>query len=139
MTNRPRVSITRHITMAALVVGLLTSWSLAQHVKIAFVTSTTTNGAMGGLAGADAVCNARAAAGGLDTTRGPYRAWLSTSAADDPESTFVQAVVPYVLSDGTTQIAADWNDLVDSTLATAIRRTELGGGLGLPNLDRDTC
>jgi len=44
-----------------------------------FVTSTTYQpGALGGLAGADDACQARAAAAGLP---GTYRAWLSTSGA----------------------------------------------------------
>lgn len=41
-----------------------------------FLTSTTTNGDLGGLAGADAICQARATAGGLTRT---YKAILSTS------------------------------------------------------------
>lgn len=44
--------------------------------NIAFVTSTTHNGNLGGLTGADNICKARAAAAGL---AGTYRAWLSTS------------------------------------------------------------
>ncbi len=47
--------------------------------NIAFVTSATTTGAMGGLAGADALCQGAAASGGLP---GTYRAWLSTSTVD---------------------------------------------------------
>jgi hypothetical protein len=41
-----------------------------------FVTSTTHTGNLGGLAGADAICQARAQAGGR---AGTYKAWLSTS------------------------------------------------------------
>ncbi len=44
--------------------------------NIIFVTSTLHDGALGGLAGADAVCNERAAAAGLP---GEYVAWLSTT------------------------------------------------------------
>jgi hypothetical protein len=50
----------------------------AQDLKV-FVTSTTYNGNLGGLAGADAICQARANAGGLS---GTYKAWLSTSTTD---------------------------------------------------------
>lgn len=50
------------------------------HVNYAFVTSTSYTGAqVGGLSGADALCNARAAAGGLP---GTYVAWLSDSSTD---------------------------------------------------------
>ncbi len=44
--------------------------------NIVFVTSTSQTGNLGGLAGADAVCAARATAAGLP---GTYVAWLSTS------------------------------------------------------------
>lgn len=44
--------------------------------NIVFVTSTRSASNMGGLAGADAICAARATAGGL---AGTYKAWLSTS------------------------------------------------------------
>ena len=45
--------------------------------NLVFVTSTTHTGNLGGLAGADAICQARASAAGR---AGTYRAWLSTSA-----------------------------------------------------------
>jgi hypothetical protein len=44
--------------------------------NILFVTSTTHDGNLGGLVGADNICMTRAQAGGLS---GTYRAWLSTS------------------------------------------------------------
>ena len=44
--------------------------------NIVFTTSTTQTAALGGLAGADALCAQRAVAAGL---AGTYRAWLSTS------------------------------------------------------------
>jgi hypothetical protein len=47
--------------------------------NIAFVTSTTHNGNLGGLAGADTICQGRATAAGLP---GTYVAWLSTSTVD---------------------------------------------------------
>lgn len=47
-----------------------------------FVTSTQHTGALGGLEGADAICNERSAAAGLS---GRYLAWLSTSAVDARE------------------------------------------------------
>jgi hypothetical protein len=47
--------------------------------NIMFVTSTTHNAALGGLAGADSICTGRAQAAGLS---GTYRAWLSTSTVD---------------------------------------------------------
>ncbi|MEZ4398852.1 MAG: hypothetical protein R3B06_02445 [Kofleriaceae bacterium] len=47
--------------------------------NLVFVTSTTTTGNIGGLAGADAKCQSAAAQAGL---AGTYRAWLSTSTAN---------------------------------------------------------
>lgn len=47
--------------------------------NIVFVTSTADTGNLGGLAGADAICAARAAAAGLP---GNYRAFLSTSSVN---------------------------------------------------------
>lgn len=47
--------------------------------NVAFVTSTTTTGDMGGLAGADQLCAERALAAGLP---GTFIAWLSSSAED---------------------------------------------------------
>ena len=47
-----------------------------------FVTSTTTDGAFGGLAGADSICATRAAAGGLSGTFVAYLSDSTTDAAD---------------------------------------------------------
>lgn len=49
--------------------------------KKAFVTSTGYSGNLGGLAGADAKCQARAAAAGL-ANASRFKAWLSTSTVD---------------------------------------------------------
>ena len=80
--------------------------------KRVFVTSTTYDGNLGGLAGADAKCAARAAAAGLS---GTYKAWLSdqtTSAA----SRLTHAAVPYKRTDGVA-VANNWTDLTDGDLA----------------------
>lgn len=47
--------------------------------NIVFVTSTTHSGNLGGLAGADAICQAGATNAGL---HGTYRAWLSATGVD---------------------------------------------------------
>ncbi len=56
-----------------------TSTTPTPHTNIIFVTSTLQNGNLGGLAGADAICNTRAVAAGL---QGNFVAWLSTSTVD---------------------------------------------------------
>jgi hypothetical protein len=90
--------------------------------KIVFISSTASNGDLGGLAGADATCNSLAATAGLS---GTFKAWLS-DAVDSPSTRFAQAAEPYKLVDGTT-VANDWADLLDGTLAVPINRDELGG------------
>ena len=69
----------------------------------AFVTSATFGGAVGGLAGADAACNAAATTGGLP---GTYMAWLTDqNAANAPATRFTKSTLPYVLPEGTEVLA----------------------------------
>jgi hypothetical protein len=78
--------------------------------KRVFVTSTTTTGNFGGLAAADAVCAARAAAANLP---GTFKAWLSTSTTS-AASRLTHATVPYYRRSGTTvvRLAQNWTELV---------------------------
>ena len=89
--------------------------------KLAFVTSTSTTGAIGGVAGGDALCQSLAQASGLD---GTFKAWLA-SGSESPASNFTQANVPYVRFDGVI-VANDWADLVDGTVDAGLNRTESG-------------
>jgi hypothetical protein len=89
--------------------------------KLVFVTSAVYVSDMGGLAGADAKCNALAAAANLP---GAYMAWLAASAGS-PSTRFTQSSTPYIRVDGAV-IANNWADLVDGTLANPINLTELG-------------
>ena len=86
-----------------------------------FVTSVDSQGNLGGLAGADTLCQSLAAASGLF---GTYRAWLSDG-AESPSTRFVHSTGPYQLVDGTT-IANNWADLTDSALQAPIVITEQG-------------
>jgi hypothetical protein len=90
--------------------------------KCVFATSTIQTGNLGGLAGGDAICQARAEAPGSLAAPGTYKAWLSTAAAS-AASRLTHAEVPYRLVDGTT-IANDWTDLTDGTLDAPINRQE---------------
>lgn len=97
---------------------------------LAFVTSSTHNGNLGGLTGADAICQARAAAGGLPggAESGTYKAWLSDSTGS-PSSRFrcteeSCSAQGYTRVDGA-PIASDWGTLTDGTLEFAISVTEL--------------
>ncbi len=95
------------------------SWEPQQ--KIVFVTEGAFDGDLGGLAGADAICQAEVTAAGLP---GVFKAWLSDS-VEGPDTRFVQATVPYTLVDGT-QVAANWADLTDGEIDNPINLTAEG-------------
>lgn len=80
-----------------------------------FVSSDCHAGDLGGVAGADASCQALAAAAGLG---GTYSAWLA-DAHDGPAVRLPHASEPYVLVDGSV-VALDWDDLTDGELLSAI-------------------
>jgi hypothetical protein len=92
---------------------------------LAFVTSTSSDGNLGGIIGAHATCQARAAVGSLP---GTYKAWLSNS-VQSPSTHFRCAAATcstegYVRVDGV-PIATDWADLTDGSLAAPIDVSEL--------------
>jgi cysteine-rich repeat protein len=89
--------------------------------RLVFATSTTTDGNLGGLAGADMICQTRAAAANLS---GTYMAWISTDQGS-PSTRFIQSTVAYQLVTGI-KVADSWADLVDGTIDNAINRTESG-------------
>jgi hypothetical protein len=93
-----------------------------------FITSTIYTPDFGGLAGADAACQARATAAGLG---GTFRAWISDTTGS-AATRLVHGEGPYVLLDGT-QIARDWADLTDGTLAHTINMTEMRGPAPAPS------
>lgn len=79
-------------------------------------------GALGGLAGADAACQTRATAAGLP---GTYLAWLSDSSAT-PASRFTKSIMPYTLPSGET-VATSWADLTNGApLSHAINQMANG-------------
>src|SRR5262245_50165626 len=92
---------------------------------LVFVSSQTYDGKLGGLRGADAKCQALAAAANLP---GAYKAWLADATAS-PSTRFVKSSGPYQLVDGTT-IATDWADLTDGGLQAPIDVTEQQGSPG---------
>lgn len=87
--------------------------------KRVFVSSTITQGAFGGLPGADARCQSAADAVSLG---GVYKAWVS-NATGSPSTRFTHSTLPYALLDGT-QIAANWAALTSGSLSHAIDLTE---------------
>ena len=88
--------------------------------KRVFVTSTVSNGALGGLAGADAFCQARANAAAIG---GTWTAWLSAPGVAAVDRI---ANAQYVLVDEGTLIAFDLTDLTSGSLIESIFLTELG-------------
>ena len=77
--------------------------------KIVFVTSTTYSGNLGGLAGADAECQAQADSASL---LGTFKAWISDSTTDATDTArFTRSIAPYLLPDGTL-VANNFNHLV---------------------------
>jgi hypothetical protein len=86
-----------------------------------FLTSTTQQGNLGGLTGADAICQQRAQAASLP---GMYKAWLSDS-TQSPATRFVQSSGPYRRVDGVT-VAQNCAGLTDGTLDAPITVAENG-------------
>jgi len=90
--------------------------------RIVFVTAGLYDGNLGGLSGADAICQLEAESASLT---GTFKAWLSDSNAS-PETRFTTApMASYVLVDGT-PVANDWEDLTDGVIIHPIDQTANG-------------
>ena len=97
-----------------------------------FISSTLQTASMGGLSGADQICQGLADAAGL---HGFYKAWLSDD-EESPTTRFAQSNNQYMLVDDTV-IANDWDDLVNGINAP-INRTESGAPAPEGGPDCDT-
>ncbi|MCB9991211.1 MAG: hypothetical protein H6867_07495 [Rhodospirillales bacterium] len=92
------------------------------HKKI-FITSSTWNGNLGGLSGANNKCQTAADNASLG---GTYKAWITdTNSSNSPSNTFTQASIPYRRIDGY-RIADNWSDLTDGLLDNGIIIDETG-------------
>lgn len=87
--------------------------------RIVFATSTGQNGNLGGLTGADAICQSLADSAGLP---GTYLAWLS-DAVDSPSTRFARSVFPYTRVGGLV-VADSYTDLTT-------RRLPLDAGINI--------
>lgn len=87
--------------------------------KTVFITSAVYTGNLGGIAGADAKCQARADAASLG---GAYKAWISDNSGT-PETNHTHNPSRYQLVNGTT-IANNWDDLTDGSLLHSINLDE---------------
>ncbi len=91
---------------AAIVVATATPYQVM--AKTVFLTSTTHPGDLGGLEGADAICQGLADTAGIGDVR-RYRAWLA-SGDGAPDTLFMRSPSPYLRRDGAT-VADDYTDL----------------------------
>lgn len=106
--------------------GYACSGGTCKVAKRVFVTSTSSDAALGGLAGADGICATRASAASLS---GTFLAWLST-AAGSPSTRFTQHTGPYVQVDRSI-VADSYADLTDTSIDRGITITETGVVLGV--------
>ena len=86
-----------------------------------FVTSDEYKSSLGGLAGADLICQSRATAAGFS---GRFKAWLSDTSGS-PSTRFTRNTVAYVRADDV-PVAYDWEDLTDGLLSTTMSVDESG-------------
>jgi hypothetical protein len=95
--------------------------------RVVFVSSATYQGNLGGIAGADAKCQALADASVHKHVKGrTFLAWVSLNApSSSPNARFVKGSAPYVLPGGT-QVAASYAALVGSTHDNGIGEDENG-------------
>ena len=95
---------------------------------LVFVTSTTHDGDLGGLAGGDAICNERATAGDLQSAGDQnFFAWLSDNSTNARDR--IPQAGPYVKNDGlATIIAEDLVDLTNGNIGSPIDHDEFGSG-----------
>ena len=103
---------------------------------LVFVTSSVHPCALGGVTGADSICQALAMAAALP---GTYKAWLA-DATGSPATRMTRHLGPYQLVT-TAVVAQGWDDLTDGGLASKIDRTEQGVQFDGPGCDvsRPTC
>ncbi len=96
--------------------------SLCAETKTVFITSMDYDGDLGGLSGADSICQAHADAA-FPPLIGTYKAWLSDD-TNSPSTRFTRSY-NYTLVDGS-KIARDWTDLTDGNIGHRMNVTEDG-------------
>ncbi len=117
------------IPAAALLTVLATPAHADDNEKTVFATSASFNGNLGGLTGADAICQAEADDPASIVPAGTYLAWLSDG-TDSPSTRFTKTAHPYLLPDGT-KIGEDFFDLTDGSILHALDIGPTGKSLGL--------
>jgi len=102
--------------------GNVTASVTVEAIKRVFITSTIHTGNLGGLTGADSICQIRANAAGLG---GTWRAWLSDT-RKNARDRIKKHNVPITLVDTLKRVANNFIDLTDGILIRKINLTELG-------------
>ena len=113
---------------AALITACAAPVSNERNEKTVFVTKSSFPSDMGGLAGADAKCQAEADDPASIVPAGTYMAWLSDG-TDSPDNRFKKSSHPYVLPDGT-KVAEDYSDLTDGTIQHPLNIDATGAPIG---------
>jgi len=88
-----------------------------------FLTSGDYTGNVGGVAGADTICQGLADTALLP---GTFLAWISTSHGNEPETRFSRSTGNYVNTNGDV-VADNWTDLVDGSALDASIAFDAGG------------
>jgi len=110
------------VDLFALIDDLQAQIDALQPPKTVFTTSASFNGNLGGLAGADSLCQVAADSGIVPP--GVYVAWLSTTSEDARDRALSGSDHAYTLPDGTTIIATSEVDLLDGVLLNPIDQYE---------------
>jgi hypothetical protein len=100
--------------------------------KTVFVTHDRFSGDLGGLAGADAKCQDAASGFDIASSSGVFRAWLSDETTDARDR-ITPSAGPYVLVDGLTVVADDFDDLITGDLLAPI--DQAADGFVVPPFD----
>jgi len=96
--------------------------------RLIFVTSSVHTGNLGGLSGADAICQARAEDAGLS---GTFRAWLSSGSLTAAQRIHHYSGPYYRFAlPGTLRVADNWADLANGLNSVSIATDENGASSG---------
>ncbi len=103
--------------------------------RVVFLTEKVVEGhSIGGVRGADRICQAEAQGAGLE---GRFLAWISDSRTS-PSIRFQRSSVPYVLTNGD-EVAQNWDDLVNGSLPQRARIAVTASRRGVGGQEAGEC
>ena len=117
-----------HMIFAVALFTTIAVEAAAPNEKNVFVTKVNFKSNMGGLAGADAKCQAEADDLASIVPSGTYLPWLSDG-TDSPDTRFTKSSHPYVRPDGA-KIAENYTDLTDGSILNTISIDATGYAVG---------